>query len=85
MQADEEPVDLDADRRRARRSGAQTHVSRVSLNDVSFDNAFWRSVPASERMQLTWDLFLEGCRWQGIDGSKLRLQRSAARLQRRRR
>jgi hypothetical protein len=78
------PNTTNAEMRRSRRLQALTNVTRVSLNDTSFDDAFWRSVPASDRMSYTWETFLEGCRWRGIDGSKLRLQRSVARLFRRR-
>jgi hypothetical protein len=75
----------DAGARRRARANAWTNVTSVSSNDTSFDDAFWHSISPSERMELTWEMFLEGCRWQGLDGSKLRLQRSIACLQLRRR
>lgn len=45
-------------------------------DDGSFDREFWATIPAQRRLEMMWDMVLEYCAWQGIDGDQLRLQRS---------
>ncbi len=69
--------------RRARRIKAATRKIRVGEDDGSFDRAFWGQFEPAGRLAMMFELFLEGCRWQGIDGRKLRLQRSVVSVKRR--
>ena len=67
----------------ARRKKALTHKTKLSDNDTSFDERYWAQFSASQRMEMTWALFVYGCTWLGIDGSKLRLQKSVTSVKRR--
>jgi len=47
----------------ARRKKALTHKMKLSTYDTSFDERYWDQFSASQRMEMTWALFVYGCAW----------------------
>jgi len=41
------------------RAAATTRVIRLHEDDGAFDREFWRGVPPSRRLELTWEMVLE--------------------------
>jgi len=70
--------------RREQRSRGMTRLVKLHDDDGAFDQAFWRTIPPQERLEMMWDLVLESRAWRGLDGSEPRLQRSVCRIERRR-
>lgn len=71
-----------ADLRRAR-----IRVSRIRRGDDenAIDHEYWRSVPPMERLAFVWTLTRQQLEFAGFDADQLRLRRSIANIQRRRR
>jgi hypothetical protein len=65
------------------RAGATSRIIRLHDDDGAFDRAFWSRVPASQRLEMTWELALEYLAWRSPDAGEPRLQRSVYRLERR--
>ena len=41
------------------RAAATTRVIRFHEDDGAFDREYWRGVPPSRRLELTWEMVLE--------------------------
>jgi hypothetical protein len=58
---------------------------RLSDDHEAFDEAFWADVAPEERIMAAFGLAVVGAQMKGYDGDQLRLCRSVARVERRRR
>ena len=54
---------------------------RMGEDERAFDEAFWRSIPPHQRVELLWDMVLDALAVKGIQGEP-RLQRSVGCIQR---
>jgi hypothetical protein len=69
---------------RERRRAAQLEVRPLhDEREHAFDRAFWRAIPAHQRLAMAWDMVLEYLAWQHPDVDQPRLQRSVCRVERR--
>lgn len=69
--------------RREQRSKGTIRVVGIHDDDGLFDQAFWKTIPPAERLELVWGMVVEFLEWRGLDGDKSRLQRSVFRVERR--
>jgi hypothetical protein len=77
---------MDQHRKEARQAA---HVEVRSLHDHTgagaFDREFWRTVPPSDKLAMTWEMVLDYLAWRQPDALQSRLQRSVCRVEQRRR
>jgi hypothetical protein len=66
-----------------RRRAARLEVRPLHERGHDFDRAFWRAIPAPQRLAMAWDMVLEYLAWQHPDVDQPRLQRSVCRVERR--
>jgi hypothetical protein len=73
------PRSNDADRRAAR--VVTGRLVRMGEDEHAFDDEFWRSISAHQRVEVLWDMVLDALAMKALDGEP-RLQRSVCRIQR---
>ena len=71
--------------KRDRRGKARTRKIRRNEDRDALDRGYWASLQPIERMAMCWQLFGEWAALKGLDEDQLRLRRSVASIQRRRR
>jgi hypothetical protein len=72
----------DEARRREQRARTITgRLSRIGADEQAFEDAFWRSIPPHQRVEMLWDMVLDALALKGIDVEP-RLQRSVGSIRR---
>lgn len=65
----------------AARRAVTGRLVRMGDEERAFDDAFWRSIPPEQRVEMLWDMVLDALEVKGIHGEP-RLQRSVGVVQR---
>ena len=56
-------------------------LSRLGADEHTFDDAFWRSIPPHQRVEMLWDMVLDALAVKGIHDEP-RLQRAVGVIRR---
>ena len=70
------------EREMSNRKIRMARLCKIAEQDRSFDREFWSKVGAEVRFAAAWEMVAEYMAIRGADGSKSRLQRSVARIER---